>query len=96
MADLKPLWQNPPVPDVGLTGDGILKRGNDPNAEGGGGPNGLDPLWSAPVVPTLTSVSETPNSVSGLPLQPHRWEPSGEPPEPPDLTDRSPGTIDQK
>lgn len=38
---------------------------------------------------------ETPNNVSGLPTLPHRFVESGEPPAPPTLEDRNPGTIDQ-
>jgi hypothetical protein len=95
MADLKPLWSNPPVPTPGLEGDLATSRGNDPNAEGNPGPDGLQPIWTNDVVP-VPGGQETPNSVSGLPSHIDRFTPSGEPPPPPDLTDRNPGTIDQK
>jgi hypothetical protein len=96
MADLQSPWTSPPVPTKDLGGDSILKRGGDPNADGGDGPNGLKPMWSDPPDSTLTEKAETPNSVSGLPTTPSRWEPSGTPPPPPSLQDRSPGTIDEQ
>ena len=73
-------------------------RGNDPNIDMGGA-SGLSPNWSGewggPPVP-LPGSSETANSVSGLPAHPDRFQPSETPPGPPDLTDRNPGTIDQR
>jgi len=95
MADLKPLWTNPPVPTPGLEGDLAVQRGKDPNAYGNPGPDGLAPIWTNDFVPTPGG-EETPNSVSGLPAHIDRYAPSGTPPEPPNLTDRSPGTIDEQ
>lgn len=92
---LKPIWSNPPVPDVGLEGDLVTTRGNDPNAEGNPGPDGLDPVWDAHFV-SQDAGPESANSVSGLPSLPRRYGPSAEPPPPPDLTDRNPGTIDEQ
>ena len=94
MADLKPLWTNPPVPDVGLSGDSIITRGGDP-AITVDTPDGLMPIWSDAFVPAMPE-KETASPVSGLPTLPNRWEPSDNPPEPPNLTDRTPGTIDQQ
>ena len=94
MGDLKTNWTNPPVPDVGLTGDGVITRGGDPNVDTGGS-SGLDPIWKDKPVPGMDA-KETANSVSGLPTKPSRWEPTGTPPPPPSLQDRSPGTIDEQ
>jgi hypothetical protein len=52
-------------------------------------------MWDAPTVSTPGG-PETANSVSGLPLQPDRFQPVGTPPAPPSLQDRSPGTIDER
>lgn len=81
-----------PMPDLG--GDGVTARGTDPNvsAEGDGG---LQELWPNPIVPTPAN-AETANSVSGLPAQPQRFEPSETPPDPPSLDQRNPGTIDKR
>ena len=91
MADaFNPLWKNSPVPVPDLSGAGVTGRGCDPNAEGGdAGGSGLRPLWGDAPVGAMGN-AETSNSVSGLPATPNRFEPSGEPPGPPDLTDRSP------
>lgn len=78
-----------------LSGDVATSRGSDPNASGDAGAAGLDPVWPAPVVPT-PSGAETPNSVSGLPALPNRYAPSDQPPAPPSLEDRTPGTIDER
>lgn len=95
MGDLKTNWTNPPVGDVGLTGDLPTSRGGDPNVDASG-TSGMKPLaWDAPPV-SAPEASETANPVSGLPSLPSRFQPSGTPPEPPSLQDRSPSTIDQK
>lgn len=39
---------------------------------------------------------ESANSVSGLPLHPHRFVSTEAPPPPPSFEDRNPGTIDQQ
>lgn len=97
MGELKTHWTDPVLPTHDLAGQGVVSSGSDPNAAGGDGPAALQPLWpDAQRITTKTDQAETPNSVSGLPPQPNRFEPSGTPPEPPDLTDRNPGTIDQR
>lgn len=96
MADLKTFWPDPGAPrDVGLDGDLITARGTDPLIDTGG-TNGLtQPLWPNPPVP-YPGGEESANSVSGLPNQPQRFEPTETPPDPPDLKDRNPGTIDKQ
>jgi len=93
MSDLKSPWTNPPAPDVGLEGDLITERGTDPLVDTGG-TNALQPVWTnAPV--STPGGEETDNSVSGLPNQPSRFQPSEQPPGPPDLKEKNPGTIDK-
>jgi hypothetical protein len=95
MGDLKTPFSEPAMPmgfDPG--GDLPTARGNDPLIDMGGA-SGLQPIWSDMPV-SMGESSETSNSVSGLPAHPDRYQPSEQPPSPPDLTDRSPGTIDQK
>lgn len=93
---LKTPFTNPIVPIPDLGGDLATSRGTDPNIDtGAGGGSGLQPVWDSPVVPTPGG-EETANSVSGLPNQPNRFQPSETPPEPPSLTDRNPGTIDRR
>jgi hypothetical protein len=99
MADgnaLRTNWTNPAMPMASsITGDTILSSGGDPNADGNPGPNGLKDSWdNAPF--SGDPQKETANTVSGLPPLPDRWEPSDNPPPPPSLQDRNPGTIDQK
>ncbi len=97
MGDLKTPWPEKDQPTLtpGLSGAGIISSGSDPNADGGDGPAALQPLWTNP--PTMaTSTAESANSVSGLPAHPNRYEPAGAPPDPPDLTQRSPGTVDKQ
>lgn len=96
MADLKTPYTDPLMDAPGLDGSGdILVRGGDPQIDTGGvsglqGVNFQEPL--DPAVPD----KETGNSVSGLPALPNRWEPAASSEQPPDLTDRSPGTIDRR
>ena len=95
MGDLKTPFNQPVYPntsDVG--GAGVLSRGADPLIDLGGS-SGLQPVWNEKFVPD-PSGQETANSVSGLPLQPNRFEDAGSPPQPPTLQDRNPGTIDQR
>lgn len=96
MPDLKTFWDNPGMPKTyDLGADGVTSSGSDPNATVGS-PNGLtDVLWTNPPVPGIDG-SESPNSVSGLPPLPNRFEPAEQPPEPPSLQDRNPGTIDKQ
>ena len=95
MADLKTFWDNPGMPQsTDLSGDSITGSGSDPQVSYEG-TSAVQPVWSNPSVPTPGG-EETPNSVSGLPLAPNRFEPSATPPDPPTLKDRNPGTIDQQ
>lgn len=95
MADLKTFWDNPGMPtQTDLAGDSVTSSGSDPNTSFDG-VEAHDPFWPNPPVPK-TDGSESANSVSGLPSLPNRFEPTSTPPEPPDLTQRNPGTIDQQ
>jgi hypothetical protein len=80
----------------GLDGSGVTARGGDPNITVDQ-PDGLMPIWN-PADQSYTTMpeKETSNSVSGLPSTPNRWEPSAASEQPPDLTDRTPGTIDRR
>jgi len=93
MSDLKTNWNDPGAPTPGLDGAGVTARGGDPLFDTGG--NGaIKDFWPDPVTRTPDG-KETANSVSGMPTQPARFEPSGTPPAPPSLQDRNPGTIDK-
>jgi len=96
MGDLKTNWTDPGAPIPGMDGAGVTARGGDPNVDtsGSGAVKGFWP--DKDQIAGSPSGSETPNSVSGLPTLPARFEPSGTPPAPPTLQDRNPGTIDQK
>lgn len=93
---LKTFWNDAPVPSVGLSGDTVVSSGTDPQVTIDS-PNGLTQvMWNNPPVPNIGG-EETENSVSGLPQQPNRFEPSpSSPPEPPSLNEKSPTTIDEK
>jgi hypothetical protein len=93
---LKSFWNDAPVPSVGLGGDGVVSSGSDPQVTVDA-PNGLTQVaWTNAPVPSISG-EETENSVSGLPQQPNRFEPSpSQPPAPPTLNERSPTTIDEK
>jgi hypothetical protein len=96
MGDLKTFWDNPGMPtQTDLGGDSVTASGSDPSVDTEG-TSAMTPLgWTNPSVPTPDG-SESPNSVSGLPDRPNRFEPSATPPEPPTLQDRRPGTIDEQ
>jgi hypothetical protein len=97
MPDLKTFWPNPPGPDLypPLTGDTVTGSGSDPMVTVDS-PNGLTQvLWPDPTV-SDPSGAETPNTVSGLPPMPNRFEPTATPPPLPTLQDRRPGTIDER
>lgn len=97
MGDLKTNWNDPgaPIPDLG--GASVVSRGTDPNVNEGGGAGAIQSPWPTDKYATTnTQTSETANSVSGLPLQPNRFEPADNPPQPPSLKDRNPGTIDKR
>jgi hypothetical protein len=88
MSDLKTPWQ----------GGGFMANQDTAPAMAPDGGNlsgdlafdrGGDPLFT-------DGQKETPNSVSGLPLLPHRYTVHEEPPAPPSLEDRMPGTIDKR
>ena len=94
-SDLKTPWTDYPVASPDPAGDDIPDRGGDPHANIGG-TSGLTPLWSNAPVPTPGG-PESANSQSGLPGMPSRMSPSpAQPPMPPSLEDRSPGTIDER
>jgi hypothetical protein len=88
------IWKDSPVPTPDASGQLPTSRGGDPNIDLGGA-SALQPIWSDPPVPTPDG-GETANSVSGLPMAPARYQPTQDPPEPPSLQDRSPGTVDTK
>jgi len=95
MGDLKTPFDKPIYPDTSdLGGAGVLSRGTDPQIDTGGS-SGLKTPFDRPIDPSLDG-AETANSVSGLPLQPNRFEPSEGLPEIPTLQDRNPGTIDKR
>lgn len=98
MGDLKSPFDKAVYPNTSdLGGDLPTARGTDPltDLSAGGGSSGLKTFFEKPIDPSLDG-AETPNSVSGLPLQPQRFQPSETPPEPPSLETRNPGTIDKK
>lgn len=95
MGDLQTPFNKPAYPNTtDLSGDLATARGTDPNVSADG-EGALNPLWPNPVLSSMGQ-EETANSVSGLPLQPSRFQPTEEPPAPPSFQDRNPGTIDQK
>jgi hypothetical protein len=99
MGDLKTPWSNPVYPDTSdLGGAGVVSRGSDPNAAGDNGAGmGIDPLWPPDKrATTADGQEESANSVSGLPALPNRFEPAEGTVDMPDLTTRSPGTIDKQ
>jgi hypothetical protein len=101
MGDLKTPWPDKDQAFTGtdMSGAGVTQRGSDPNADGNDGEGGLKSFWDEKrALPENANPgnAESANSVSGLPPLPNRFEPSETPPEMPDLTDRSPGTIDKK
>jgi hypothetical protein len=94
MSDLKTFWDKPGMPmSSDLGGDSVTASGTDPQVSLAGD-NALQPIWNDPVPKTTGEESE--NSVSGLPAQPNRFEPTEQPPPPPTLQDRRPGTIDEQ
>jgi hypothetical protein len=95
MGDLKSAWSDPVAPTPDLSGQGVTARGTDPNVDLGGG-SGLSGVLFDKAIVSTPSGEETSNSMSGLPPTPARNEPSATPPPPPDLTDRMPGTIDER
>lgn len=95
MPDLKTFWDNPVTKDADLGSDVAVSSGSDPSVTVDS-PNGLTQvLWPNPSVPD-PSGAESPNSVSGLPPLPNRYEPTEQPPGIPSLKDRRPGTIDER
>ena len=92
--DLQTPYTDPAMSPPDPSGSSVNARGGDPNVDLGGN-SGLQPLWNDMPVSNPQG-RETANSVSGMPLHADRWEPSGTPPQPPSLEDRSPGTIDER
>lgn len=86
----KPVYPN----TSDLSGELPTSRGTDPLIDTGGS-GAIQSPFDRPVLSSIEG-QETANSVSGLPLQPNRYQPSETPPEPPSIKDRNPGTIDQK
>lgn len=105
MADLKSPWLDnkypPPAPTPDLGGDLATTRGTDPNVDtsGSSGLTGVPWEGGGQQSPATSGngPEESGNSVSALPSLPNRFSPSpAEPPAPPTLQDRNPGTVDQK
>lgn len=95
MSDLKSFWTDPGMPtSTDLGGDTVVSSGSDPQVSAEG-TNALQPIWTNDPVPMMRA-EESENSVSGLPAQPNRFQPTEQPPPPPDLKDRRPGTIDER
>lgn len=100
MGDLKTPWDNSDQAFTGTSveGAGVSSRGSDPNADGDNGAGaGIQNFWDDPkqAMGENPSIAESSNSSSGLPSLPNRFEPSETPPALPDLTTRSPGTVDK-
>ena len=98
MGDLKTPFDKPIYGDTtDLSGQGVISRGTDLNADGGDGPAGFEPVWPADKrATTAAGIEESANSVSGLPSLPNRFEPAESSVEIPTLKDRNPGTIDKR
>jgi hypothetical protein len=95
MSDLKTFWDKPGMPmSTDLGGDAVVSSGTDPQVSLSG-ENALQPFWTNDPVPK-TDGEESSNSVSGLPQQPSRFQPTEIPPPLPTLQDRRPGTIDEQ
>jgi hypothetical protein len=95
MGDLKTNFDKAVLPNMGdLGGDLPTSRGTDPNVDTGGS-SALQTNFDKAINPSMDA-QESANSVSGLPLQPNRFQPSEQPPEMPTLKDRMPGTIDKQ
>jgi hypothetical protein len=96
VSDLKTFFDKPVMPaQDAFGGDSITERGTDPNVDLAGENALTQQMWANPPVPGIDG-QESANSVSGLPSQPNRFEPAAEPPPPPTLQDRRPGTIDER
>lgn len=101
MGDLKPFWPGDDLPlgTVGLGSDLAISTGSDPNADNGDKPAGIINFWEnskQPLSEQGVSTEESRNSVSGLPALPNRFAPAASGVEVPNLTDRRPGTIDER
>lgn len=97
MGDLKTNWSNPMQGDLTDMGGALpTSRGTDPNVSFGSGGSGLTAVTFDKGIVPVPGGEETSNSMSGLPAQPNRFQPSEQPPAPPALKDRNPGTIDQR
>ena len=87
----KPVYPN--LTDLG--GDLATSRGTDPNIDTGGSSGLTASPFDKAILPSIDA-QESANSVSGLPSLPNRFQPSEEPPDPPSLERRNPGTIDKR
>jgi hypothetical protein len=110
MGEIKTPWPDKDQIFTGTSvdGAGVVSRGSDPNADGGlSGEAAIKDFWEPTTYPLggrsnilpenpSPSTAESANSVSGLPALPNRFEPSESITDIPDLTDRSPGTIDKQ
>ena len=95
MGDLKSPFDKAVYPNTSDLGGALpTERGNDPLIDTGGS-SALKTFFEKPIESSMDT-NETANSVSGLPLQPQRFQPSETPPEPPSLETRNPGTIDKQ
>ena len=95
MGDLKTVFDQPVYPNTGdLGGAGVISRGTDPLTDLGGS-SGLQTIFDRAIMPSLDG-AESPNSVSGLPSLPNRFEPAESGVEIPTLKDRNPGTVDKR
>jgi hypothetical protein len=100
MGEIKTPWpdKDQAFSGTSMDGAGVTSRGSEDVGDNGGGA-GLKSFWDEKrALPENSSPGneESSNSVSGLPSLPNRYEPSETPPEMPDLTTRSPGTIDKQ
>ena len=89
---LKSPFTQPVMPSLSDMGGQLpTSRGTDPNIS----LSGASGITASPFSQAIAAPSgqETPNSVSGLPAAPQRYQPSETPPAPPTLTERNPGTI---
>jgi hypothetical protein len=91
-------FTEPAMGSFGPEGDLGMNRDTDPNTlNADNGTSAVIDFWTTDQTVESPQNSETMNSVSGMPQTPTRFYPApAEPPPPPDLTDRNPGTIDQK
>ena len=95
MGDLKTFWDDPGMPmSTDLGGDTVVSSGSDPSVSVEG-ENPIKPFWPNP--PSRHRAARRPRTRSAACRRlPNRFEPSDQPPPPPTLQDRRPGTIDEQ